>query len=118
MNGTDARYYDRSDRRQRHVTPQKYGKILYTPKPRQFDYRPRYYDPEKEAREKRREELLGARPATEGEYVPGDMLRRRRMQRMMESEAGRRRGRRRTGSVLFLLVILAALVVAVVWVIS
>ena len=28
LNGTDARYYDRSDRRQRHVTPQKYGKIL------------------------------------------------------------------------------------------
>ena len=94
------------------------ARFFYTPKPRQFDYRPRYYDPEKEAREKRREELLGARPATEGEYVPGDMLRRRRIQRMMESEAGRRRGRRRTGSVLFLLVILAALVVAVVWVIS
>ena len=70
------------------------ARFFYTPKPRQFDYRPRYYDPEKEAREKRREELLGARPATEGEYVPGDMLRRRRMQRMMESEAGRRRGRK------------------------
>ena len=46
------------------------ARFFYTPKPRQFDYRPRYYDPEKEAREKRREELLGARPATEGEYVP------------------------------------------------
>ena len=94
------------------------ARFFYTPKPRQFDYRPRYYDPEKEAREKRREELLGARPATEGEYVPGDMLRRRPASDSIMRCILRRRGRRRTGSVLFLLVILAALVVAVVWVIS
>ena len=95
------------------------ARFFYTPKPRQFDYRPRYYDPEQEAREKRREELLGVRPSGDGAYVPGEMLRRRRMQRMMESEAGAaRRARKKKGSMLFLLVVLAALVVAVAWVIS
>ena len=43
-----------------------------------FNYTPRYYDPEKEAREQRREELTGRRsddPAAAGEYRPGQYIR-------------------------------------------
>mgnify|MGYP004574275361 CR=1 FL=1 len=43
-------------------------------KPRQFNYRPIYYNPEQERREKRREELLGKR-VEEGDYQPGDIIR-------------------------------------------
>lgn len=93
------------------------AKFFYTPKPRQFDYRPRYFDPEKEAREKRREELLGARPSGGEDYVPGDILRRRRMQRMMESDNSVRRRKKRAG-MLFLIVLLFVLGVAVMWVVS
>lgn len=50
-----------------------------TAKPRQFDYIPRYYDPEKERREERRRELLGPDPdeTSDGKYVPGTFLRER-----------------------------------------
>ncbi len=46
----------------------------------EFKYTPRFYDPEKEAREERRAELRGSRPASErdGEYVAGEYLRRQR----------------------------------------
>ena len=43
-----------------------------------FNYIPRYYDPEKEAREQRREELFGRRSdeaAEGGEYRPGQYIR-------------------------------------------
>lgn len=47
------------------------------PKHRQFDYKPRFYDPEKERREKRRMELgLGKEEAETGEDgAPGAMIR-------------------------------------------
>lgn len=47
-------------------------------RPRQFNYTPRYYDPEKEARAQRRKELLGEDPladAPQGEYKPGQYIR-------------------------------------------
>lgn len=49
-----------------------------TQKPRQFQYIPRFYDPERERREERRRELLGygAEPIVEGEYTPGQYIRR------------------------------------------
>lgn len=90
------------------------ARFFYTPKPRKFDYRPRYYDPEKEAREARRRELLGDRMPEGDEYIPGELLRQRRMQRMMESGGAHRR--KKPVGVLFLLLLLALLVVAVVWV--
>ena len=40
--------------------------------PNKFNYTPRYYDPEKEAREQRRAELRGER-AGDGEYEPGSI---------------------------------------------
>lgn len=51
---------------------------IFGRKPRQFDYKPRYYDPQKEAREERRKELLGERydenaPAAAEERIRGRM---------------------------------------------
>ena len=56
---------------------------VFNRKPRQFDYRPRYFDPEQERREQRKRELLGVdykeKHMTEEErkaaYVPGKYLR-------------------------------------------
>ena len=90
------------------------ARFFYTPKPRQFSYKPRFYDPEKEAREKRREELLGVRPAEGEEYVPGELLRRRRMQRMMEDATAARR-KKQKGSGLLLVAIFVLLIVAFLW---
>ena len=39
-----------------------------------FNYTPRYYDPEKEAREQRRAELRGERKEDDGEYTPGKYI--------------------------------------------
>lgn len=90
------------------------ARFFYTPKPRQFSYKPRFYDPEKEAREKRREELLGVRPAEGEEYVPGELLRRRRMQRMMEDVTAARR-KKQKGSGLLLVAFIVLLIVAFLW---
>ncbi|MCC8019034.1 MAG: hypothetical protein LIO85_04590 [Rikenellaceae bacterium] len=46
-----------------------------TQKPRQFNYIPRYYDPEAEAREERRKQVLGLTDEPGGEYVPGQYIR-------------------------------------------
>lgn len=45
-------------------------------KPRQFNYIPRYYDPRKEERERRRKELHGTSSSQDNEpYVPGNYIR-------------------------------------------
>ncbi len=78
---------------------------LFTPvkkHPNRFNYTPRYYDPVKEAREQRRRELRGERggeiedAVAQGEYKPGDYLRRRKAMRLERKsvEAGERGGRR------------------------
>lgn len=68
-------------------------RLLFAPYKRhanKFNYLPRYYDPEKEAREQRRAELRGTRSDdAEGEYVPGQYLRTQR-----EARAERRSQRR------------------------
>ena len=46
------------------------------PKHRVFDYKPRFYDPEKERREQRRRELgLVEEDVEDGEYKPGSIIR-------------------------------------------
>ncbi len=50
-----------------------------------FNYIPRYYDPEKEAREQRRAELHGRRSDDDREYRPGQYIRTQR-----EARANRR----------------------------
>lgn len=56
---------------------------VFNRKPRQFEYRPRYYDPEQERREQRKKELLGADyreryksdEERQANYVPGKYVR-------------------------------------------
>lgn len=87
--------------------------------PNRFNYTPRYYDPVKEAREQRRRELRGERGAEidsaveQGEYKPGDYLRRRKAMRLerkgAESEArGGRRNPIMTLALVAVFVLLAA----------
>lgn len=60
-----------------------------------FNYIPRYYDPEKEAREQRRAELRGERAEDAGgEYRPGQYIRTQR-----EARAARRSREEATGRV-------------------
>ena len=76
-----------------------------------FNYVPRYYDPEKEAREQRRAELRGERAEDAGrEYRPGQYIRTQRearaARRSREEEAGRMRvWKMAAGAVLVLLFI-------------
>ncbi len=65
---------------------------VFRRKPRQFEYRPRYYDPEQEAREQRRRELFGD-PADEEhkeDYKPGEYIRRDMLARRGIGQRGRR----------------------------
>lgn len=56
------------------------GLGVFRRKPREFEYKPRYYDPEKEAREERRREILGERETPKDDaggenYHPGQYIR-------------------------------------------
>lgn len=51
-----------------------------------FNYTPRYYDPEREAREQRRAELRGERSDADAEYAPGERIRLQRSARMARRE--------------------------------
>lgn len=89
-------------------------------KPRPFNYTPRYYDPEQEAREERKKEVLGERykaPGEQqeegGEYVPGSFLRQQVSARRnnTENEIFKRRKKKRKNMtvlamVLFVLILL------------
>ncbi len=46
-----------------------FGSFFSLPKPKKFNYIPRYYDPEKEEREKRRSELRAMRGESDGDYI-------------------------------------------------
>lgn len=86
------------------------AKFFYRKQARQFEYKPRYYDPEKEAREKRRDELLGARP-TDGEYVPGSIIRAQTSARREGTIEDRRRKQKSTNLKLVVLLGLIVLVI-------
>lgn len=69
-----------------------------------FNYIPRYYDPEKEAREQRRAELRGERAEdADREYRPGQYIRTQR-----EARAARRAGTEKQGRVRVLKIAAAA----------
>lgn len=81
-------------------------------KPRQFEYKPRYYDPEQEARNERRRELFGDDPehAHTGEYKPGEFIRRDMLSRRGIGQRGRRTKKpKNTIMALFALLCLVAL---------
>ena len=74
-----------------------------TRKPRQFEYHPRYYDPDKEAWEQRRKELFGEEEATTPEdkesYRPGQYVEQLRFRRGIMAERQRNSKRRQRLSV-------------------
>ncbi len=75
---------------------------------REFKYTPRYYDPVREERDRRRQELRGTSAATsDEEYTPGDYIRR-------QSEARRSRqnlGKRQSGRSTMIFMVLGAVLI-------
>lgn len=57
-----------------------------------FNYTPRYYDPAKEERERRRAELRGERLDDKGEYTPGKYIRSQREAREMRRSEQKQSG--------------------------
>lgn len=51
-----------------------------------FNYKPRFYDTDKEAREQRRAELRGERIEDDGEYTPGKYIKAKREARELKRE--------------------------------
>ena len=57
-----------------------------------FNYTPRYYDPAKEERERRRAELRGERLDDKGEYTPGKYIRSQREARELRRSQQEKKG--------------------------
>ena len=57
-----------------------------------FNYTPRYYDPAKEERERRRAELRGERLDDKGEYTPGKYIRGQREARELRRSQEKQKG--------------------------
>ena len=92
------------------------------PKPRQFNYRPRYYDPAAEERERRKQEVLGpnyrdeyktAEEKSGEEYRPGQYIQQMRVRRGIVAE--RRRNRKKT-SMLVSFVLLIGIIYFAWWI--
>ena len=84
-------------------------------RPRQFNYVPRYYDPEQEARAQRRRELLGEDPLadkTGEEYSPGQFIRRSVAARRGSIANRKERRSKSSGSRIFIYALILALVAA------
>ncbi|MEG1607152.1 MAG: hypothetical protein RR931_06140 [Mucinivorans sp.] len=64
-----------------------------TRKPRQFEYKPRYWDPEKEAREERRRQILGEDYTSDNGHKPGMLILEGRLRRMQHAERTKRGSR-------------------------
>lgn len=76
-----------------------------------FNYIPRYYEPEKEAREQRRAELRGERSDDNSEYRPGKYIRTQR-----EAREARRAGEAGNGHMRLLkMAVIAALIIVLVY---
>lgn len=72
-----------------------------TSKPRQFEYRPLYYDPDKEEMEKRKQKVLGEAAQEDQEsanYQPGKYIAEARMRRSIEED--RRNAEKRKSGVI------------------
>ncbi len=85
-----------------------------TRKPRQFEYKPRHYDPDKEAWEARKRELFGDQTVDEDskEYHPGQYVQDMRFRRGIMAERQRQKKNR---SGLMRLVILFAILGLIAW---
>lgn len=81
-----------------------------TRKPRQFEYKPRFYDPDKEAWEQRRKELFGEEETPSGKdekYHPGQYVEQMRFRRGIMAE--RQRNAKRRPAVMRLALLIALL---------
>lgn len=76
----------------------------YKKRANRFNYIPRYFDPQKEAREQRRAELTGRRLDDNEEYVPGKYIRTQREARAARKEQERDQGRTKVLRLVMLLV--------------
>lgn len=83
-----------------------------TRKPRGFNYKPRYYDPDKEEFERRRREVLGAEAGTpdgDKEYHPGQYVRELRIRRGIVADRQRSKDKSGIRRLAILIVLSAAL---------
>lgn len=82
-------------------------------KPRIFGYKPRHFDPEKEAREERKRIILGEE-YQQGESRPGLLIRENRMRRMQAQNTRAQKASKVTliRTVIFVLLVLAILYMA------
>lgn len=98
---------------------------VFGAKPRKFDYKPRYYDAEQEAREQRKREVLGEnyadkyksdeeRAAEKKAYKPGTYIR----NSAMDRRGIERSPRNNSGRTMRLVVIVAILAALGVWLMS
>jgi hypothetical protein len=91
--------------------------LLKTRKPRQFEYKPRFFDPEKEARENRKREILG--PDYQKAYDNSESSSERiHFRRGIIAERQRNAEQRRNRSITRLLIVLALLILFSVWLFS
>jgi predicted nucleic acid-binding Zn ribbon protein len=84
--------------------------FLKTQKPKQFEYKPRYYDPEKEALEQRRKEM-----GLSDQQTRSEQLRAR-----MQYEWGRRRDRqkRQRNNTITLFVFIGLVILMLMWILK
>ena len=84
--------------------------FFHKPKPRSFEYKPRFYDPVEEEREARKRELLGENYAgKDEEYRPGQYIKQMRIRRgiIANREKSERRQRRTLRSIIMLVLLVA-----------
>ena len=96
-----------------------FGLKVFSHKPREFNYKPRFYDPEKEAREERRRELLGDAAYTEEELKdmkPGMYIREN--MRMRRGYASKHTKERRERVMRRGMILLVILVVLLIWILN
>lgn len=82
---------------------------IKTRKPKQFNYAPRYWDPEQEARIARRKAVLGD-DYQEGDYRPGSLIRDGRIRRTQTANRLQKKSKSTLiRSVIFVLLVFAVL---------
>ena len=92
-----------------------------TRKPREFDYRPRFYDPEQEAREERKKELRAEKELLsedhgevhhDSDYVPGQYIGQLRMRRGIIADRRNQKVNKRAASVRMFIIVIFLLLLA------
>lgn len=92
--------------------------LPFRAKPRQFNYKPIYFDPDKDAREERKKQVLGIDAyrrlnpdGTEKEYIPGEFIRELKIRRGVVSNKDRVSKMRTSAIRMLILIALAGILV-------